>query len=129
MFEFMQDQNMERSVDLAKMMQRNVCAATGRQDMGAHQDNLAVLRLTSMPGCLVELGFISTPDEERFMNSEEATERYAKGLFNAFGQYAVVYSGSTQERTCSSRRTTFAAAEDGKASSASGKQADNGRTP
>ncbi len=97
MFEFMQDQNMERSVDLAKMMQRNVCAATGRQDMGAHQDNLAVLRLTSMPGCLVELGFISTPDEERFMNSEEATERYAKGLFNAFVQYKnKYYGGSTQ---------------------------------
>lgn len=97
MFEFMQDQNMERSVDLAKMMQRNVCAATGRQDMGAHQDNLAVLRLTSMPACLVELGFISTPDEERFLNSEEATDRYAKGLFNAFVQYKNKYfGGSTQ---------------------------------
>ena len=95
MFEFIQDQNMERSVDLAKMMQRNVCAATGRQDMGAHQDNLAVLRLTSMPGCLVELGFISTPDEERFMNSEEATERYAKGLFNAFVQYKNKYFGGS----------------------------------
>ena len=43
MFEFMQDQNMERSVDLAKMMQRNVCAATGRQDMGAHQDRMCLV--------------------------------------------------------------------------------------
>ena len=63
MFEFIQDKNMENSVELAKYMQRYVCQATGRQDMGAQQDNLAVLRLSSMPGCLIELGFISTRDE------------------------------------------------------------------
>lgn len=87
MFEFIQDDNMERSVELAKLMQRNVCAATGRRDMGAHQDNLAVLRLTSMPGCLIELGFISTKDEEAFMNSKEGTDKYARGIFNAFMAY------------------------------------------
>lgn len=87
MFEFIQDKNMEKSVELAKYMQRRVCAATGRQDMGAHQDNLAVLRLTSMPGCLIELGFISTRDEEEFMNSDAATERYARGIYQAFLDY------------------------------------------
>ncbi len=87
MFEFIQDKNMENSVELAKYMQRYVCRATGRQDMGAQQDNLAVLRLSSMPGCLVELGFISTRDEERYMNSAVAEEQYARGLFNAFLAY------------------------------------------
>lgn len=86
-FEFIQDKNMELSVDLARFMQRHVCEATGRQNMGAHQDNLAVLRLSSMPSALLELGFISTPDEERFMNSAEATERYARGIYNAFMAY------------------------------------------
>ena len=96
-FEFIQDQNLERSVELAKYMQRNVCAATGRQNMGAHQANLAVLRLTSMPGCLVELGFISTLDEEQFLNSDAATDLYAKGLFNAFAQYKnKYYVGNTR---------------------------------
>jgi N-acetylmuramoyl-L-alanine amidase len=78
MFEFIQDNNMERSVELAKLMQRNMCAATGRANGGAHQDNLAVLRLSSMPGCLLELGFISTPDEERFLNSKDAPDKYAR---------------------------------------------------
>ena len=45
LFEFIQDNNMERTVELSKYMQRYVCRATGRQDMGAHQKNLAVLRL------------------------------------------------------------------------------------
>ena len=87
MFEFIQDKNMERSVELAKLMQRYICRSTGRQDMGAHQENLAVLRLTAMPACLMELGFITTPDEEQFMNSDEALNRYTQGFFNAFMAY------------------------------------------
>lgn len=94
MFEFIQDKNMENSVELAKYMQRYVCQATSRQDQGAHQDNLAVLRLTSMPGCLIELGFISTPDEEQYMNSNAATAAYARGIYNAFAAYKKKHSGS-----------------------------------
>lgn len=95
MFEFIQDTYMERSVELAKFMQRYMCAATGRANAGAHQDNLAVLRLSSMPGCLLELGFISTPDEERFMNSNEAPEQYARGFYNAFIAYKKKYFGGS----------------------------------
>ena len=95
MFEFIQDTYMERSVELAKFMQRYMCAATGRANAGAHQDNLAVLRLSSMPGCLLELGFISTPDEERFMNSSEAPEQYARGFYNAFIAYKKKYFGGS----------------------------------
>lgn len=87
MFEFIQDVNMQKSVELAKYMQQHICAATGLKDMGAHQNNLAVLRLSSMPGCLLELGFISTPEEELFMNAPQAADMYARGIFNAFAQY------------------------------------------
>ena len=93
MFEFIQDTYMERSVQLAKFMQQHVCAATGRANGGAHQDNLAVLRLTSMPGCLLELGFISTKDEEQFMNSKDAPQKYARGVYNAFTAYKKKYHG------------------------------------
>lgn len=94
MFEFVQDKNMENSVELAKYMQKYVCQATGRQDMGAQQDNLAVLRLSSMPGALLELGFISTRDEEDFMNSSRAETLYARGIFNAFLNYRKRHGGS-----------------------------------
>ena len=86
-FEFVQEDNMVRSIELAKLMQKHVCAATRRQDQGAQQDNLAVLRLTSMPGCLVELGFISTRDEEIFLNAESSLNKYATGMYNAFVSY------------------------------------------
>lgn len=94
MFEFIQDKNMENSVELAKYMQKYVCQATGRQDMGAQQDNLAVLRLSSMPGALLELGFISTRDEEDFMNSANAESLYARGIFNAFLNYRKRHGGN-----------------------------------
>lgn len=94
-FEFVQEDNMVNSIELAKLMQKFVCSATGRQDQGAHQDNLAVLRLTSMPGCLLELGFISTRDEERFLNAESSLDKYARGMFNAFQAYRKRTGGLT----------------------------------
>ena len=92
MFEFIADKNRERSVELAKLMQREVCRATGRINASAHQNNLAVLRLSSMPSCLLELGFISTPDEERFLNSDAALTLYTQGIFNAFLQYKMRFA-------------------------------------
>ena len=91
MFEFIQDNNMERSVELARLLQKNICAATGRLNKGAHQNNLAVLRLTSMPACLMELGFISNPDEESFMNASSSTDKYARGFLKAFISYKNKY--------------------------------------
>ena len=91
MFEFIQDKNMEQSVELARLMQRNLCSATGRQDKGAHQNNLAVLRLTSMPGCLLELGYISTSDEEAFLNSNDAVAKFSRGFYRAFVEYRKKY--------------------------------------
>ena len=87
LFELMQDKNMENSISLAKYMQKYICAATGRADKGVHQDNLAVLRLSSMPACLLELGFISTPDEEQYLNTAKAVDRFSRGFYNAFIAY------------------------------------------
>lgn len=87
LFELVQDKNMENSIQLSKFMQKNICSATGRQNKGVHQDNLAVLRLTSMPGCLMELGFISTPDEEQYLNSDRAVQQFSRGFYNAFVAY------------------------------------------
>ena len=87
LFELVQDKNLENSIQLAKFMQKNICSATGRQNKGVQQDNLAVLRLTSMPACLMELGFISTPDEEQYLNSDLAVQQFSRGFYNAFVAY------------------------------------------
>ncbi len=87
MFEYMQDKNMENSVKLAKYIQRNVCSTASRQDKGVHQAGFLVLRETSMPSCLIELGFISTPEEERDLNDPIVQDRLAYGIFQGFQNY------------------------------------------
>lgn len=91
MFEFIQDRNLTKSIELAKMLQRHVCKVANRPNKGVHQQNLAVLRLTSMPACLIELGYISTPDEERMLNDKNQIDKIARGIYNAFVEYKNKY--------------------------------------
>lgn len=93
-FEFIQGKNMERSVDLARMIQRSVCDGGCRPDKGVHQAGFLVLRETSMPGCLIELGFITTPDEERLLNDNAKVDDIAKGIYEAFAKYKNKYDRS-----------------------------------
>ncbi len=87
MFEFMHDKNMSRSVELAKYVQNSVCSIAKRQNKGVKQDVFLVLRETSMPACLIELGFITTPDEERFLNEKANIDKMARGIYEAFAKY------------------------------------------
>jgi N-acetylmuramoyl-L-alanine amidase len=87
MFEFMQDKNMAQSVELAKYVQKRACASANRQNKGVKQAGFLVLRETSMPSCLIELGFITTPDEERYLNSSDGIDRLGYGIYQAFLDY------------------------------------------
>ena len=91
MFEFMTDHNMAQSVELAKFVQRRTCAAAGRTNKGVKQAGFLVLRETSMPSCLIELGFISTLDEERFLDSSAGVSQLGRGIYQAFMDYKRKY--------------------------------------
>ena len=86
-FEFMQDKYMEQSVHLASLIQKQFRHTCKRVDRGVHQAGFLVLKASAMPSILVELGFISTPEEERYLNSEEGTGTLAKGIYRAFLTY------------------------------------------
>lgn len=94
MFEFLQDKNMAQSVELAKMVQKRTCAAAARPNKGVKQAGFLVLRETSMPSCLIELGFISTPSEEQFLNSDEGIANMGRGIYQAFCDYLAKYDKS-----------------------------------
>lgn len=87
MFEFIQDKHMEQSVKLAKLVQGQFRNHAKRIDRGVHQAGFLVLRATTMPSVLVELGYISTPDEERYLNSQEGINKLAEGIYRAFLKY------------------------------------------
>lgn len=86
-FEFMQDKYMSQSVHLASLVQKQFRNTCRRVDRGVHQAGFLVLKASAMPSILIELGFISTPEEERYLNSEAGTTTLANGIFRAFLTY------------------------------------------
>lgn len=86
-FEFVQDKNMEKSVKLATLIQKQFKNTAKRIDKGVHQAGFLVLRATSMPSVLVELGYISTPDEEQYLLSDAGTTTLSNSIYKAFLNY------------------------------------------
>lgn len=86
-FEFMQDKYMSQSVHLASLVQQQLKSSCNRIDHGVHQAGFLVLKASAMPSILIELGYISTPSEERYLNSDEGMTSLANGIFRAFSIY------------------------------------------
>jgi len=87
MFDFINDANMLKSIELAKGIQKNVCRTAGRPDKGVKQDVFLVLRETSMPACLVEVGYITTASEEAYLNKRQNIDAIGRGIYQAFVEY------------------------------------------
>lgn len=93
-FEFMQDRYMKQSVELARQIQKNYAAA-GRQNKGVHQAGFLVLRNTTMPAVLTELGFISTPQEENYLTSDRGVRELSRSIYNGFIAYRKQHDKAT----------------------------------
>lgn len=85
-FEFLQDKNMAQSVSFATQVQRGFRNAN-RIDKGVHQAGFLVLRATSMPSVLIELGYITNPTEEAYLMSDQGSSTLAKSIYRAFLNY------------------------------------------
>ncbi|MCD8293455.1 MAG: N-acetylmuramoyl-L-alanine amidase [Prevotellaceae bacterium] len=93
-FELMQDKYMSQSVHLASLVQGQMRDNCKRVDRGVHQAGFLVLKASAMPSILVELGFISTPEEERYLNTDAGTSSLADGIYRAF----LAYKGEQEAR-------------------------------
>lgn len=89
-FEFMQNKHMEQSISLASEIQKSF-GACKRVDRGVRQAGFLVLRKTSMPSVLVELGYISNRQEEQFMRTAAGQNKLAEALYDAFSKYKKNY--------------------------------------
>ena len=85
-FELMQDRYMQESIKLAKNIQQEYGNA-GRKNKGVHQAGFLVLRETSMPSVLTEVGFISHPTEERYLTSQPGISELASCLYRGIQSY------------------------------------------
>lgn len=97
-FELMRGQDMERSAELAQMVQKGMVKNSKLYNRGVSSAGFLVLHRTVMPKILVELGFISNREEERFIASKEGQRKLAKGIFEGFKEYYTLY-GKQQSST------------------------------
>ena len=86
-FEFMQDRNMSQSVNFARQIQHQFRNHARRVDKGVHQAGFLVLRETTMPSVLIELGYITNPSEEAYLLSESGSSALAQSIYQAFLKY------------------------------------------
>ncbi len=76
-----QAEHLEGSNMLATSVQQNMVAGTKSMDRGVKQANFYVLRGAFMPSILIEMGFISNPEEEQLLVNPEYQERLARTIF------------------------------------------------
>ena len=86
-FDIVNETNMAESVELAQLIQKNVCSTAGRPNKGVKQDAFLVLRETSMPACLIELGYITTASEATYLTNQANVDKMGKGIYQAFVAY------------------------------------------
>jgi N-acetylmuramoyl-L-alanine amidase len=86
-FSLMQNTYLKQSTEFATMIQNQFRDRVGRKDRGVRQAGFMVLWRTTMPSLLIELGFISNPDEEKYLNSTQGQDYLASAIFRAFRDY------------------------------------------
>ena len=86
MFEFMQSKFSDQSIEMAAYIQDEFIELK-RYNRGVRQENFWVLHQTKMPSVLIELGFISNPDEEKYLLSDNGNRELANAIYKAFARY------------------------------------------
>lgn len=77
----------EQSFRLANKIEQQFSTRLQRLSRGVKQSHFLVLARTSMPGVLIEVGFLSNPEEELFLNTEEGQTHIAGCIYRAFRDY------------------------------------------
>lgn len=86
-FSLFQNAFLNQSISLASKVDNHLTVTSGRRSRGVKQAGFLVLYKTTMPGVLIELGFISNKNEEAFLKSDDGQTKIAKGLLNSFVNY------------------------------------------
>lgn len=86
-FSLMQNLYFEQSINFAAQVQDQFRDRATRKDRGVKQQGLLVLARTSMPGVMIETGFMTNPEEEKYLLSETGQEFVASAIFRAFRDY------------------------------------------
>jgi N-acetylmuramoyl-L-alanine amidase len=78
---------LNESLTLAANVQDEFRTRVGRVDRGVKQSGFYVISFTTMPSILIEMGFLTNPSEEDFLNSTSGKEYMASAIYRAIKKY------------------------------------------
>lgn len=87
LFSLYQNAFNDHSLKLAQKIENQFKSRVGRKSRGVKQAGFLVLWKTTAPSVLVEVGFITHPQEEKYLNSKSGRAYIASGIFRAFREY------------------------------------------
>lgn len=91
MFELLQGTHQSQSIQLASLIQTEFRTRAKRHDRQVRQAPYLVLKTAGMPAVLVETGFLSNRNEEKFLASAEGKNRIANAIYHGFRNYKEAY--------------------------------------
>jgi N-acetylmuramoyl-L-alanine amidase len=94
-FSLYQNAFLNQSLQLADLIQKQFTNKLYRHNRGVKQAGFLVLYKTTMPAALVELGFLSNPQEEEYLISENGQNQLASAIYRAFKEYKTKFEGGT----------------------------------
>ncbi len=83
----MQQTYLNESIAFASLVQQQFRERVQRKDRGVKQQPLYVTSRTAMPAVLIELGFLTNPSEEDFLNSDRGQSYMASAIFRAIRDF------------------------------------------
>jgi len=78
---------LDQSINFAEKVQTQFRERVGRKDRGVKMAPFLVLHQTTMPSVLIETGFLTNPNEEKFLMSEIGQDYMASAIYRAFREY------------------------------------------
>ena len=87
LFELMQNQYMDHSLQFAELVQSQFVGTLQRANRGVRQAAFWVLLKSACPSVLVEMGFLSNAEEEKWLASAEGKTGIVNGIFDAFQKF------------------------------------------
>lgn len=83
----MQNAFLDQSLNFAAKIQYQFTERVGRKNRGVKQAGFLVLHQTSMPSVLIETGFLTNKEEEKFLNSDLGQDYMSSAIYRAFKEY------------------------------------------
>jgi N-acetylmuramoyl-L-alanine amidase len=88
-----QNAHLDQSILFSTLVQKQFKERVGRPDRGVKQAGFLVISYTTMPSVLIELGFLSNPAEEDFLQGAQGQDYMASAIYRAFKEYKAYVEG------------------------------------